>query len=113
MSLSIKGKITNILIAESGTSSGGKEWRKQSFVIDTGDSYNPDLCFSLFGDEKIDILSKFNIGDYVNVCFNISSREFKGKYYHNIDAWKIDASDGNLGSEPVPTIFPDEDDVPF
>jgi len=88
--LKIKGRITSKLEVETGTSKAGKEWQKGGFVIDTGAQYNPEVCFSLFGEEKIEMLSKFKEGDEVEVLFNISSREFNDKYYHNLDAWKID-----------------------
>ncbi|MDB9964204.1 DUF3127 domain-containing protein [Vicingaceae bacterium] len=104
MSLAIKGRIKTILDVESGTSKAGKGWRKQSFVVDTGAQYNPDVCFGVFGDEKIDMLAKFNPGAEVEVAFNVSSREYNGKYYHNIDAWKIDptGSQGAGGNTPPP-----------
>ena len=128
MSLSIKGRIKQILPVESGTSRAGKSWRKQSFVVDTGAQYNPDVCFGVFGDDKIDMLSKYNAGQEVEVSFNVSSREYNGKYYHNIDAWKIDAIGGAQQSgdtPPPPTEEPmtlntadlsaddDDDDLPF
>ena len=34
----------------------GNEWKKQSFVLDTGAQYNPEICLQLFGDDKIAIL---------------------------------------------------------
>ena len=92
MSLSIKGKLVRKLSVESGTSKAGKEWKKQGFLVDTGDQYNPEVCFSLFGADKIAALENFSEGQEVEVSFNISSREFNGKYYHNIDAWKIAAT---------------------
>ena len=85
----IKGKVVKVLDVETGTSKAGKEWKKQGFVIDTGNEYNPEVCFSLFGDDKIEMLKKFSVGQEVEVEYNLSSREFNGKYYHNIDAWKI------------------------
>ena len=88
--LEVRGVISSILDVESGTSKAGKEWKKQGFVIDTGNEYNPEVCFSVFGEDKIESLSKHNAGDEVNVSFNLSSREFNGKYYHNIDAWQIE-----------------------
>jgi len=91
--LKIKGKITKILNVESGTSKAGKDWKKQNFVIDTGKEYNPEVCFSMFGDDKLEILSKYKEGADVEVHFNVSSREFNGKYYHNLDCWRIDAGD--------------------
>lgn len=128
MSLAIKGKINQILQVESGTSKAGKEWKKQSFVIDTGAQYNPMVCFSLFGEEKISMLNNLSAGQEVEVSFNLSSREYNGKWYHNIDAWKIDAmTNAGGGGEmpPPPTEEPislntadlsaddDDDDLPF
>jgi len=111
MSNTIKGRITKKLVIEKGESKAGKEWKKQSFVLDTGAQYNPEVCFSLFGEEKINLLNKFNEGQEVEVGFNVSSREFNGKYYHNLDAWKIDLispSSPNLNSSDT-----EEDDLPF
>lgn len=128
MSLSVEGIIKDILKVESGTSKAGKAWQKQGFVIDTGAQYNPTVCFSLFGEEKIALLRNFTPGQKVNVSFNISSREFNGKWYHNIDAWKVDAVDGAANTKgnatPPPMEEPsesfgdsssseEEDDLPF
>ena len=88
--LKVKGKILKILDVESGVSKADKEWKKQNFVIDTGEQYNPEICFQVFGAEKCENLTKFNkVGDEVTVNFNVSSREFNGKYYHNLDAWML------------------------
>lgn len=90
--LKVKGQITSKLEVESGTSKAGKEWTKQSFVVNTGAQYNPEVCFSVFGDEKVEMLNNFQEGQEVEVLFNVSSREFNGKYYHNLDAWKIEGA---------------------
>lgn len=119
MSLAVKGRISKILSIESGMSKAGKEWKKQGFVIDTGAQYNPEVCFSLFGDDKIAMLRNFGEGQEVEVAFNISSREFNGKYYHNIDAWKINPAGGAAaegGAAPAPAIDDapaEDDDLPF
>ena len=75
MSLSIKGKLSRKLSIESGTSKAGKEWKKQTFLVDTGAQYNPEICFQLFGEEKIEMLNHHNEGDQVEVSFNLSSKE--------------------------------------
>ena len=87
--MEIKGRITKKLAVETGMSKAGKSWQKQSFVIDTGAQYNPEVCFQTFGD-KCEMLNRFEEGQEVSVAFNVSSREYNGKYYHNIDAWKIE-----------------------
>ena len=122
MSLTVNGKIVNILNVESGTSKAGKEWKKQSFVIDTGDQYNPNVCFSLFGDDKIAMMANYSVGQDVEVSFNLSSREFNGKWYHNIDAWRINPQAAGApagGDVPPPTAADmasdgaETDDLPF
>ena len=60
MSLSVRCKLSRKLSVESGTSQAGKEWKKQSFLIDTGAQYNPEICFQLFGEDKIEILNHHN-----------------------------------------------------
>lgn len=65
------------------------------------------------------MLSKVSEGQEVNVSFNVSSREYNGKYFHNIDAWKIDKLGNSVSSdEPVNTVeLPsdedDDDSLPF
>ena len=119
MSLTIKGKLTTKLSIESGTSKAGKEWKKQSFLIDTGSQYNPEICFQLFGDEKIEMLNHHKEGDMVEVSFNLSSREYNGRYFHNIDAWRIEtieSSTSNPEIEESPVFDSsdsEEDDLPF
>tara|TARA_B100000700_G_C14497796_1_gene602629 strand:+ start:49 stop:396 length:348 start_codon:yes stop_codon:yes gene_type:complete len=89
--LSIKGLLIQKNKIENIENKEGKKWVKQTFVIDTGGEYNSRICFQLFGEEKIKLLNNFNSGDQVEVYFNISSREYNNRYYHNIDAWKINA----------------------
>jgi len=103
--LTVKGKITSILEMESGESKAGKKWNKQSIVINTGSEYNPEICISFFGD-KSDLLKKVTEGLVVEVGINISSREFNGKYYHNIDGWKITKVGADETAKEV-------DDLPF
>ena len=117
MSLSIKGKLSSKLSIESGTSKAGKEWKKQSFIVDTGAQYNPEICFQLFGEEKIDILTNYNEGDEVEVAFNLSSREYNGRYFHNVDAWRIEqiTPRDTSENENIPSFENnnEEDDLPF
>ena len=120
MSLAITGKLVKALDVESGTSKAGKEWKKQSFVVDTGAQFNPEVCFSLFGEDKIAMLQGINQGEEIEVSFNLSSREYNGRYYHNIDAWRINkaAATTVAVSPPDETPFPtqaseEEDDLPF
>jgi len=106
----VKGKVSKKLAVESGVSKAGKEWRKQSLVVNTGDDYNPEVCISFFGDEKIAILSSLNEGQEVEVSVNISSRAWQDKYFHSIDGWKVDVLGG---AAPTTGGFETGEDLPF
>ncbi|MBF25070.1 MAG: hypothetical protein CMP49_00930 [Flavobacteriales bacterium] len=73
------------------------------------------MCFQLFGEEKVKLIEQFQIGDNIEVFFNISSREYNGRYYHNIDAWKINTIDSNKGqgAQESSTNESSEDSLPF
>jgi hypothetical protein len=87
--MQIIGKLTTKLDRETGTSKSGKSWEKQSIVIEqTGATFNKEVVVSFFGD-KIKSLRDIEVGSEVNVSINLSSREYNGKYYHNIDGWFI------------------------
>ena len=92
MNLEIKGTVINILEKESGVSKAGKEWEKQDFVIETQDQFPRNVCFTCFGD-KTSLVSNLSRGSEVNVSFNIESREYNGKYFHNINAWKVEVNE--------------------
>ncbi|MBG16245.1 MAG: hypothetical protein CL853_07825 [Crocinitomicaceae bacterium] len=111
MSLTIKGQLVRILDPESGTSKAGKQWKKQSFLVNTGAQYNPEICFQLFGEDKIQMLDGINSGDQIEVSFNISSREYNGRYFHNIDAWKITKE--TIADNNPESISPDLDLEPL
>jgi len=91
----IEGKLTRVLESQGGTSKAGKEWIKQDFVIETEAKFNPTVCLTLFGEEKVKMLESFKIGDIVTVSYNLSSKEFNGRFYTSANAWSIGRSNGH------------------
>ena len=115
--MKLEGKVVKLMPIESGVSKAGKGWRKQSLVIDNGSEWNPEVCISFFGDEKIDMIAALNAGDDVAVSVNVSSRAWNDKYFHSIDGWRVET-----GSQSVPTnaslgqdnmVTSDDSDLPF
>jgi hypothetical protein len=86
-SVQIHGTVKQILEEENGTTKAGKEWRKQSMIVDTGADFNNLVCINAFGDDKIHSLNKFEAGDTIDVSCNVYSREFNGKWYTSLDGW--------------------------
>ena len=87
--MEIEGRLEMKLAVQSGTSAKGN-WAKQEFVIEYQEGNFPTkACFSVWGAEKVKDLEKYNVGDQIKVAFNISSREFNGKWYTDLRAWRI------------------------
>ena len=105
--MEISGKLVKKLDVESGTSKSGKEWSKQSIVIDTGGEFNNEVAVSAFGD-KMTSMNKLEIGMEVKILCNVYSREYNGRYFHNIDGYHFSI----IGKEVV-TSSVESDDLPF
>ena len=87
--MNVIGKLIKKLDRETGVSKTGKAWEKQSILVEqAGTDYNKEVVISFFGD-KIKSIRDIEEGSDVNVSINLSSREYNGKYYHNIDGWFI------------------------
>tara|TARA_R110001632_G_scaffold14910_1_gene49835 strand:+ start:1863 stop:2183 length:321 start_codon:yes stop_codon:yes gene_type:complete len=106
--MEVTGKLVKKLELETGTSKSGKEWKKQSIVIDTGNEFNNEVCVSAFGD-KLKQMHKLEIGMDVSVLCNVYSREYNGRYYHNIDGYFFT----NQSNKSLEKIENGEEDMPF
>ena len=104
--MTITGKLIKKLERETGVSKTGKTWEKQSILVEQNTEYNKEVVITFFGD-RIKSIRDIEVGSDVSVSVNLSSREFNGKYYHNIDGWFI----AKLGQETVAPV--NEDDLPF
>ena len=62
--------------------------QKQDFVIETLGAYPKLVAFQAYGD-KVDILDTFHVGNTCTVWFNPESREYSGRYYTNLNMWKL------------------------
>lgn len=90
MSLELEGKIISKLPVQTGTSARGP-WSKQEFVIEYQEgNYPTQVCMNVWGEDKVKDLERFNAGDSVKVSFNLSSREFKERWYTDVRAWRIE-----------------------
>jgi len=85
--LELTGKITQVLPEKSGTSARGP-WRKQEYVIEIPGDYPKQVCFMVWGD-KIDQFS-IQPGQDVTVHVDLESREYNGRWYTDVKAWRVD-----------------------
>ena len=88
--MEIIGKAIAALPVKSGVSQRtGEQWQSREYVIETQEQYQKRICFEVFVTDK---LKEFNIrnNDLIKVHFDISAREYKGKWYNSIRAWKVE-----------------------
>lgn len=77
----------------------------REFVVTTPDAkYPQDIIFQATND-KIAILDSIGVGQEVEVSYNLRGREFNGRYYNTLDAWRVEAT----GVKPQA----EQDDLPF
>ena len=95
--LKIVGRLTTVLPVEKFTSKGGKDYSSTTFAIETEGTYKKAIAFQDFGTAKVNEIS---IGTEIIVSFEPESREYNGKYYTNLKAYKIDKVAGVTNTSP-------------
>ena len=90
MALELEGRIVRKLNVQSGTSARGA-WSKQEFILEYQEGNFPSqVCLNVWGEDKVRELGKYQVGDKVRVSFNLSAREYNGRWYNDIRAWRIE-----------------------
>ena len=97
--MELAGKVIAVLEPRGGVSKNGNEWKVQEYVIETHDQYPRRMCFDVFGADKI---QQFNIqvGEELNVFFDIDSREWQGRWFNSIRAWKVERVNADAQQMP-------------
>ena len=123
--MELSGKVIAVLEPRGGVSKTGNAWKVQEYVIETHDQYPRKMCFDVFGEDKI---SQFNIqvGEELTVHFDIDAREWQGRWFNSIRAWKVDRAQAGPDMPPADAPFPpmnaapvdfsagdEKDDLPF
>ena len=126
MALELEGRIVRKLGVQSGTSARGA-WSKQEFVFEYQEGNFPtQVCMNVWGEDKVRELDKYQVGDKVKISFNLSSREYNGRWYTDVRAWRIEPAGsasqqtgyaqpspgyGAPASEPMSAPMPSADDM--
>jgi len=101
--IKLTGVVKMCLPVVSGTSRTGKNWMKQSFVLEyEGGNYPRTVKFDVIGEEK---LRNFGIreGETITVSLDINSREYNGNYYNDITCWRVEREQANApAQQPQP-----------
>lgn len=88
MVMEFTGKIIAVLPLQTGTGKSGNAWSKQEYVIESEEKYPKRMCFGAWND-KINELSICQ-GESLKVFFNVDAREWQGRWFNEISAWKVE-----------------------
>lgn len=103
--MEVVGKIIQVLPLQEGVGRNGNPWKLQAYVLETLDQYPRKVHFEVFGEDRV----KNNpaaMDQLVTVSFDIESREFNGRWYTSIRAWKIAQGDTTQASAAAPQVAP-------
>ena len=85
--MELQGKVIAVLPERSGVSARG-EWKSQDYVIEVPGTYPRKMVFSVFGADRIERF-KIQLGQEVNVSFDIDAHEYNGRWFNNIRAFDV------------------------
>ncbi|MFT4222513.1 DUF3127 domain-containing protein [Dysgonomonas sp.] len=94
--MQLTAKLIQVMPVQTGMGKNG-EWRKQSIILETDGMYPKKVCITVWGDKINESL--LQVGNILDVSFDIESREYNGNWYTDLRAWKVDAA-GAGGSVP-------------
>lgn len=107
--MEIVGKIIQVLPLQEGVGRNGNPWKLQAYVLETQEQYPRKVHFEVFGEDRVKN-NQCNIDDVVTVSFDIESREFNGRWYTSIRAWRIQqgvvTADANANAVATPAVAP-------
>ncbi|MGB0793066.1 MAG: DUF3127 domain-containing protein [Opitutales bacterium] len=107
MSYQLSGTVKEIF--EEQTFASG--FNKRAFVVTTeAEKFPQDVQFECLKD-KVELVRQLNKGDKVTVSFDINGREWNGKYFVNLAAWKIESAAGAAASSDEPPPFDPADEI--
>ena len=98
MAFEIEGTLFKIYPTESKSAS----FSAREFVISIpSGSYSEYPKFQLVQD-RVSAIDPFSEGDQIKVFFDLKGREWQGKYFTNLNCWRIERASGATSS-PAPT----------
>jgi len=106
--MDVVGKIIQVLPAQEGVGRNGNPWKVQPYVLETLDQYPRKVHFEVFGEDRIK-QNPCELDQLVTVSFDIESREFNGRWYTSIRAWRIqqgDVTQPTAGAQPAAQAAP-------
>ena len=85
MGYKASGKIVKIFDTEQKSAS----FQAREFVIEVADGQYPQMVKFQLVQDKCNLVDEYAEGDVVTVEFDLRGREWNGKYFTNLQAWRM------------------------
>jgi hypothetical protein len=115
--MQLVAKLIHVLPLQTGEGKNGT-WKKQDIVVETSDQYPKKICVSIWGDKAPE--GSLRVGNMLDISFDVESREYNGKWYTDVKAWKVEVQGATPQTQPFippePPFMPhydDPQDLPF
>lgn len=124
--MELQVKVTQVLEKQTINKKDGGTMEKAAFVGETFGQYPKKVKFDVMGEKLEQVMMNARVGATVTVSFDVESREWQGRWYTDLKAWKIMAMDGqgqqgqqqqspvpNAQAAPAQGESQQNDDLPF
>lgn len=88
-------KLIQVLPLQTGQGRNGTPWKKQDIIVETDGQYPKKICVSIWGDKINE--SQLKMGNSLKIDFDVESREYNGRWYTDVKAWKVELAGGDGG----------------
>jgi hypothetical protein len=92
--MQLTAKLSQVLPLQNGTGKNGP-WKKQDIIVETEGQFPKKVCISIWGDKINESL--LQVGSQLSISFDVESREYNGKWYTDVKAWKIEPAGASQG----------------
>ena len=86
--MEIVGKVVQLGTLTEGNSPRGP-WKKQELIIETLEQFPKKICLMCWN-ERVNDANSFFVGQTIKAQIRIESREFNGKWYTDVTAFRLD-----------------------
>lgn len=90
--MELKAKLVQLMPLQTGQGKNGP-WRKQDILVETEGQYPKKVLFAIWGDKINE--SVLQVGNMLNISFDVESREYNSKWYTDLKAWKVEVVGAN------------------
>lgn len=97
MGYKAEGKIEKIFDTEQKSAS----FQAREFVIEVQDGQYPQMVKFQLVQDKVTLVDDYSEGDSVEVEFDLRGREWNGRYFTNLQAWRINRAGEGGGSSDM------------